>query len=170
MKVAYSKAVYKLRGKRLDLFLKQEFTREKNKAEFISDTMQESPRKRELRSRLETSHRDSREPKRKLNSSFEEIKKLSTEVESYNENIGILARSEQQHGLLEKLLKERSMDKQLKDNYTRQLTEMQELYDENKEKLLENELEAKNKKIKSLSMTLSRRNDTKTKDKTLRKS
>ena len=161
MKTVYSKAVYKLRGDKLASFLKQE-----------SDMLQESPRKRDLRSRLESSAKDSRELKRKLDSSFEEIEKLGAELDSvtdhYNKNIRLLSRSEQQYGLIiEKLLQERNMDKQLKDKYLRQLTEMQELCDENKEALLENELEVKNKKIKSLSMTLSRRDDTKRKDKVL---
>ena len=153
--------------------MKQEFrTSVRTKAEFLSDKLQESPRKRDLRSRLELSEKDSRELKRKLDSSFEEIEKLGAELDSvtdqYDENIRLLARSEQQYGLItEKLLQERNMDKQLKDKYLRQLTEMQELYDENKEALLENELEVKNKKIKSLSMTFSRRDDTKKKDKVL---
>ena len=131
MKIVYSKAVYKLRGDKLASFLKQEFTRVRTKAEFLSDMLQESRRKRDLRSRLESSQKDSRELKRKLDSSFEEIEKLGAELDSvtdqYDKNIRLLARSEQQYGLIiKKLLQERNMDKQLKDKYLGQLTEMQE--------------------------------------------
>ena len=91
MKTVYFKAVYKLRADKLASFLKQEFTRVRTKAEFLSDMLQESPCKQDLRSRLESSDKNSRGLKRKLDSSFEEIEKLGAKLDSvtdqYDKNI-----------------------------------------------------------------------------------
>ena len=76
-KATYNKAVYGLRGKELSNFFKQEFTRVKTKAEFLSQTLQESPRKHKLRTQLENFKKETRELQRKLDTSSEETEKLN---------------------------------------------------------------------------------------------
>ena len=76
----YNKAVYGLRGEKLSNFLKQEFTRVNTKAEFLSQTSRESPRTHKLRTQLENLKKETRELKRKLDTSLEEIEKLGSEL------------------------------------------------------------------------------------------
>ena len=87
----------------------------KTKAEFLSQTLQESPRKHKLRTQLENSKKETRELKRKIDASSEEIEKFGSELESvtnkYEQNIRILARAEQQYGaIIERLVQERNMN------------------------------------------------------------
>ena len=55
-------------------FFKQEFTRVKTKAEFLSQTLQESPHKHKLWTQLENFKEQIRELQRKLDTSSEELR------------------------------------------------------------------------------------------------
>ena len=109
LKTIYSKAVYNLRGKKKDEFLKQEYIRVRNKAMFLSDKLQESPRKEALRETLELSEKRNRELKRKLDSSIEE--KLDQELDQitndYKHDIARLSFAEQLYSqVLSKMLED----------------------------------------------------------------
>ena len=61
--------------------MKQEFTKVNTKVEFLSQTLQESPRKHKLQTQLENSKKETRELKRKIDTSSEETEKIGSELE-----------------------------------------------------------------------------------------
>ncbi len=110
--------------------------------------------------------------KRQLDSSFEEIEKLGSELDlvsdEHEQSIKALAEREQQYGeIIKRLVQERNRERILSDNDRKQLTKVQELYNQSNEAVSQTELELKNKKIKSLNMTLLPRNEEKIKRKAL---
>ncbi len=91
--------------------------------------------------------------KRQLDSSFEEIEKLGSELDldsdEHEQSIKALAEREQQYGeIIERLVQERNRERILSDKDRKQLTKVQELYNQSNEAVSQTELELKNKKSK----------------------
>ena len=117
-----------------DEFLKQEYIRVRNKATFLSDKFQESPRKKALREKLELSEKRNRDLKRKLNSSVEELEKLDQELDQitddYKHDIARLSFAEQQYSqVLSKMLEDNVNNAKSQQKYSKQLKQLQTDYE-----------------------------------------
>ncbi len=74
------------RGVQCEQYLLEEFIPPKSKAEYVSDILQESPRKRESRVALETTRKDNRKLKRSLEKSFEETATATASLEQLSDD------------------------------------------------------------------------------------
>ena len=81
-----SKSVVSKRGVKREQYMLEEFIPPKSKAEYVSDVLQESPRKRELRSVLEATRKDNRKLKRSLEKSFEETATTAASLEQLSDD------------------------------------------------------------------------------------
>ena len=81
-----SKSVVSKRGVKREQYMLEEFIPPKSKAEYVSDVLQESPRKRELRSVLEATRKDNRKLKRSLEKSFEETATTTASLEQLSDD------------------------------------------------------------------------------------
>ena len=81
-----NKSVVSKRGIKREQFMLEEFIPPKSKAEYVSDRLQESPRKRELRSALEATRKDNRKLKRSLEKSFEETASTTASLEQLSDD------------------------------------------------------------------------------------
>ena len=81
-----SKSVVSKRGVKREEYMLEEFIPPKSKAECVSDRLQESPRKRELRSALEATRKDNRKLKRSLEKSFEETASTTASLEQLSDD------------------------------------------------------------------------------------
>ena len=77
-----NKSVVSKRGVKREQYMLEEFIPPESKAEYVSDILQESPRKRELRSVLEATRKDNRKLKRSLEKSFEETATTTASLEN----------------------------------------------------------------------------------------
>ena len=109
----YIKVTYNLRGKSRAEFLKKRFTKPRSKAAFLSEVLNESPRKVELRKELQQKRKSNLELKRKLDDSIEVIEELDNEIKlltnEYETKINNMALLEQQYDdVITKVLNDRN--------------------------------------------------------------
>ena len=84
------KANYKqacsLRAKKCEQYLEKEFSHPKSSADFISNKTEDSPRKQNLRKKLDTVSKQNTQLKRKLGDRYEELEKATEENDNLFEN------------------------------------------------------------------------------------
>ena len=152
----------KLRGSKLENLRQKEFLSVADRATFLSRKSNDSPRKVQMRQKLEQSEAENRFLKRKLTEEIEYSSQLDTELDrlqdEYEQNLHGLGEIEQKYGrLIGKLVSEKgSIEKSLK----LELTQLQTNYEEAKEKLTKAETKLDTSDVSYLKKKLRRKENT----------
>ena len=141
IKTVHAKAV-KLRGKKREKYLEEAFNNPKTSADYLSEKLKDSPRKKQLRNKLSRTEKQNKDLKRKLDDSFEKITELDEEFENltsdYERTLSTLGNLEAEYGqVITRLLESREDSCQ---KFKTEMTELQTQFDDVQNQLTKVEL------------------------------
>ena len=159
-----------LRGKKREAYLNKDFNHPRSRAQYISDTKKDSPRKKELRKEVHTLKKENTNLKRKYGESIGQLERLDREHEqladNYETTLSQLGGLEMKYSqVLRKLFEEHNLEKDKKTELQKQMTLIQAEYEETKKSLVEVETELNQSSVKYLNLKIKRKEEANKKNK-----